>query len=290
MSDNTISAATNPLAAYMRLPGLNVQLPTGGAFFPEGTFFPAEDGSVPVFPMRAADEYLLKNADALLSGLAINKLIESCVPAIKNSSLVSTPDLDVLLMAIRAATYGDVMEVTTNCPKCDKENHFECHLPSVMGTMKTVPQETALRYNNDVVVYLRPYNLRNATHISLITFQETRKLQAVELDPNSTDATKTAQMDSSLEKIADLQNSMLSECVVKVVTPQGEVTNPRFIADFISNISSAFVNKMSAALKDLNEGYGIEKDLHVQCVNPKCKHQWDTAIEFDPSSFFEVGS
>ena len=281
---------TNPLAAYMRLPGLNVPLPTGGAFLPESEFTPAEDGTVPILPMRAADEYLLKNADALLSGLAIQKLLESCVPAIKNPSLVSTPDLDVLLLAIRAATYGELMEVGAVCPKCGTENAFDCHLPSVLATMKPVPSENPVRLSDEVIAYVRPYNFRNATQIALVTFQETRKVQALQMDPEASETQKTAQMNSSLERIANLQADMLAECVYQVATPDGVVNSPEFIAEFVGNISSIWVSEIGTKLSELNENYGIDKTVQAKCSNPKCQHEWETNIEFDPASFFGTGS
>lgn len=280
----------NPLAAYMRLPGLNVPLPSGGNYLPPGSFEPAEDGTVPVLPMRAADEYLLKNADALLSGLAIQKLLESCVPAIKNPSLISTPDLDVLLLAIRAATYGDMMEVGAVCPKCGTENVFDCHLPSVLATMKPLPEENPVRLSDELIAYVRPYNFKNATQVALVTFQETRKVQAAQMNPESTEEQQTAQMNSSLERITKLQADMLAECVYKVVTPTGAVDDPKFISEFVNNISSAWVSEISDRLGDLNENYGIDKAVHAVCSNKKCKHEWETSIEFDPASFFGTGS
>lgn len=282
--------STNPLSAYMRLPGINVILPTNGAFLPEGTYFPTEDGSIPILPMRAADEYLLKNADALLSGLAIQRLIESCVPAIKAPNLISTPDLDVLLLAIRAATYGENMEVGAVCPSCGKENSFDCHLPSIMATTKMVPTENPVRLTDSLVAYVRPYAFRDATQLALATFQETRKVQAVNLDPNATEDAKLAQMNFSLEHISKLQSNLLAHCVYKVITPTGEVTDPTYIAEFISNISSQWVNNINEVVTHLNEDFGVDKTVKAVCINPKCKHEWETTIEFDPASFFGTSS
>lgn len=280
----------NPLSAYFRVPGLSVLLPTGGAFMPENSYSTAVDGSFPVYPMRTADEYLLKSADSLLSGHAIEKLIESCMPGIKAPSWVSMPDLDVILLAIRAATYGDKMEVNAICPICEHENVFDCHLPSVLDTMKPVPTDNPVRLSNELVAYVRPYCFRNATQIALVTFQETRKVQALELDMDATDEQRSQQLNASMARISKLQADMLAECVYKIATPNGDVSDPQYIREFVNNISAAWVVDVAKKLTELNDNYGIDKSVHAECQNKKCGHVWTTNIEFDPSSFFDTGS
>lgn len=280
----TTEATTNPLSQYFRLPGLNVALPTGGAFLPPGTFEPDVNGTVPIFPMRAADEYLLKNPDALLSGFAIQKMIESCVPAIKAPTRLSTPDLDVLLLAIRAATYGENMDVTAVCPKCKEENEFSCHLPSLLTSMQTIPPEIDVRLTDEIVVYIRPYTFQNASQLSMLTFQESRRIQGL---ADASEEVRIKEMQNSMEKITQLQAYLLADCVIKVVTPTVTVTDPEHIVEFMGNVSRAWASKIEERLKVINE-MGMDKNVAVSCQ--KCSHEWKTSIEFDPSSFFDSGS
>lgn len=277
---------TNPLASYFRMPGLNVTLPTGGAFLPEGTFDANPDGTVPIYPMTAADEYLLKNPDALLSGFAIQKMLESCVPAIKNVSLISTPDLDVLLLAIRAVTYGNTMEVSTQCPKCTRANDYQADLPSLLQTVKSIPAENSVRLTDDLVVFLRPYSFNNATQVSLLTYNETRRLQGIEQGEGVTQEVIDQERRISMQKIVALQSRILADCIVKVNTPTGDVSEPEHIAEFMANISRAWVSKMEAEIIKIME-LGMDKTLPVKCQAAACGHEWNTQIEFDPSNFFE---
>ncbi len=281
----TDHASSNPLASYFRLPGLNVTLPTGGAFLPSEAFAPNEDGTVPIYPMTAADEYLLKNPDALLSGYAIQKMLESCVPAIKNPSLISTPDLDVLLLAIRTVTYGENMDVTTACPKCGRENDFQAHLPSLIANVKPLPHEVSVRLTDAVVAYLRPYSFANASQVSLMTYNETRRLQAINANEATTDEVREREQKISLQKITDLQNNILAACVVKVVTPVAEVTDAGHIGEFMLNISREWSAKIEARIGEIM-ALGMDKSVGVKCQTAVCGHEWETQIEFDPSSFF----
>lgn len=277
----------NPLAGHFRIPGPHVHLPTGGAYLPKGAFEPDPQGSVPVYPMRAQDEYLLKNPDALMSGLAIQKLLESCVPAIKTPDYISSPDLDVLMLAIRVATYGDKMDLTARCPKCDHENEFECHLPSLLATVKDLPSEYPVRLNDELVAYVRPYNYANARAMSLLTFNETRRLQAVQNQEDLTDDDRQREMRVSMDRIANLEARLTADCVYKIVAPEAEVTNPQHIAEFMANTSSGAVKAIEKALAVLNDS-GMDKSMAVTCQNPEeCGHEWQTSVEFDPASFFD---
>jgi hypothetical protein len=280
------STSANPLAQYFRLPGLHVRLPTNGAFLPEGSFTPDAQGTVPVFPMRASDEYLLKNPDALMSGFALQKLLESCVPSIKDVGSISSPDLDILMMAIRIATYGETMDLAATCPKCNEESEFVCYLPGLLETVKQIQEECPVRLNDEIIAFVRPYNFNNATQMSLLTFNETRRLQAAQQNSDLTEEQRTAEMRISMEKISNLEASITANCVYKIVTPTATVTDPGFIAEFLNQTNSKFVKQVENALIEMNDS-GLNKTLKVKCSNVECGHEWETNVEFDPTSFFE---
>lgn len=274
----------NPLAKYFRVPGLNVKLPSGGAYMPPGAIQLTATEEIPVFPMRAADELMLKSPDALMSGYAIEEIITSCIPAIRAPRLISMPDLDVILLAVRAATYGEKMEVETQCPSCGEEHKFDCHLPSVLTTMKEMPKEAPVRLSPEVVAYLRPYNLGNGTKVALTAFNETRKLQFAE---DQSEEYRTKAINESYKKITALNVEMMADCVMHIVTPEGTVNHPMMIREFLANIPRQWSKKIEKKLKELND-YGIDKRLDVTCS--ACQHEWKTELEFDPASFFANGS
>jgi hypothetical protein len=276
--------ASNPLARYFRTPGVHIRLPTNGAFMPPGGIEFDMNRAVPVYPMRAADELLLKSPDALMSGYAIEKLLESCVPAIKAPRYVSSPDLDVLLLAVRAATYGEVIDTTSTCPECGTENHVRSGLGHLVATMKPVPPENAVRLSDDMVVYMRPYNLANATTLGMSSFEEMRKVQAMEdAEPDQ----RRRQVNESMQRISTVSIEMLADCVMKIAIPEGTVNDPAMIREFIQNVSKEWTDRLQKKLEELN-GLGINKDFEVTC--DKCGHKWQSQIEFDPSTFFAAAS
>lgn len=275
---------TNPLAAFFRAPGLHVKLPTGGAFLPANEFDPTLANDLPIYPMRAADELLLKSPDALMSGHAIISLIKSCVPGIRDPKKISTPDLDVLLLAIRAATFGDSMDLEVECPSCNRDNSFTCSLGAIMSTVTDVPHENPVRMTDAVVVHVRPYTLEVATRVALATFEEARKIQGAEDLPSEE---RTQIVNDCYDRLNVLNMRALASSIVKVVVPGSVVENPQHIAEFVGNTDRNWIEKIEERLKLINS-MGIDKTVAVQCAG--CEHEWKAAIEFNPSSFFAKGS
>ena len=64
----------NPLAGHFRVPKLYTELPSGGKFYDSDTIDFTENDELPVFPMTAKDEIMLKNPDALLNGEAVGAI------------------------------------------------------------------------------------------------------------------------------------------------------------------------------------------------------------------------
>ena len=73
----------NPLKNKIRVAKIYVRLPSSGKYNKLPIEF-SHTGELPVRAMTARDELLLRNPDALLNGDAVEKLIQSCIPEIKD--------------------------------------------------------------------------------------------------------------------------------------------------------------------------------------------------------------
>lgn len=277
---------SNPLSGYFRMPGLSVPLPTRGRFLPKGAFNPSMTGDVSILPMKASDEMLLRSPDALMSGDAIENLLLSCVPAITTPRLISTPDLDVLLLGIRAASYGETMELEIVCPKCETENAFNCHLPSVMGSMTFIEEDdNEVRLSDEVVVRVRPYNLAIASKIASESFNQARAMQMAQETQTDEEFQKTR--NDIFAKMSAINTEAVAQSIMSVTIPEHVVTDPAHIFEWLSETNQAWVKKIEQKLEQLNKT-GIDRTFDAKCV--KCEHEWKSEIEFDPASFFEIGS
>lgn len=274
----------NPLAAYFRTPAVQQALPTGGQFFTDKPDT-AINGEFAVYPMTAADEIVLKNPDALLNGDALERLFKSCVPGIKNPREISVPDLDVLLLATKLASYGDALEVNLKCPKCQNEFSTETSIRGILATMVSLdPNDTVLRLNDELVVKLRPYDFECKTILDLKTFEESKMFEYL-MSEEMDDLEKQRKFNKAYERMAELNLDLLSRTIVSVTTPHGEVTQREFIEPFIKNTNRADIKLISDQLKRLSDA-GVSRDLEAQCPKEDCKHIWTTSLIFDAAHFF----
>ena len=276
----------NPLNKYFRQPGVSCKLPSGGRFQPADNVRFSVTGDISVFPMRAADDMVLKNPDGLMSGMAIEQVIKSCVPDIKDPRKLPTPDLDTILLAIRAATYGNEMNIESDCPKCQYTNAFVFDVSSILDTVVPLDEEYIVRLTDEIIVHLRPFNFENSTQASLVAFQEARKVQLVD-NPETSEEDRQKQLNTSYARINKMNVQMVADCVERVITPDGIVTDPKFISEFVHNIQQRWVASLESKLKEINLA-GINKSHSIKCS--KCDHEWTTNIEFDPASFFGQNS
>lgn len=275
----------NPLASHFRVTKVQQMIPTKGQFFAEGDFEAAINGELGIMPMTARDEIVLKNPDALLNGDALENLFRSCVPGIKKPREISVPDMDVLLLAIKLASYGDALEVNVTCPECKNEFSTETSIRGLLGACEMVKDEdTVVRASDDMVIKVRPYNFEDKTKLDLATFEESKMYQYL-LDTEMSDEERQTRFTTAFERIAELNLDLLAGCVTSVTVPTGEVTNPDHIREFIRNTDRATIKLITGKLTALSDS-GIPKELDVVCANKECNHEWKTAMIFDASHFF----
>lgn len=278
----------NPLAGFFRLPGLEISLPTNGRYMPAGSIELNPAGKVEVFAMQGSDELLLTSPDALMSGVAVEKIIESCIPAIKNPELVSAPDLDVIVIAIRAASSGNTMEMELTCPKCKEEMEFEVDLRHILATTSEIPETLELRLSDEMVIFFKPHSLRDQTRMMLAAFEENRRVTALE-GKELDDATRRQVLIDTLGRMKNFENESIMASIEKIVVPNAEVTERAFIMEWLANAPKKNTEAIKKKLEEIN-GMGIDKTIDAKCMSEKCGHEWKTSLEFNPSTFFAQGS
>jgi hypothetical protein len=224
-------AEINPLSKYFRTPGLHVKLPSKGMFTDDTDVTITND--VPVYPMGAAEEIYLKNPDGLLNGFSIETIIKNCVPSIKNPRKLPVQDVDVLLLAIKHATFGDNMEINATCPKCATEQAQNLSILGIIETITYMESEYTVRLNDDLVVYLKPYCFETNTKLSLATFEEIKIQQSLNNDDEL--ETKLKVINESFIKMTGINLDLMAETIIKIVTPEGEIINKDHIKEFILN-------------------------------------------------------
>ena len=289
LSENNMSinpaAPTNPLSTYFRQPKVYVKLPSQGRFYPEGALDVSETGDYPVYSMTAKDELMFKTPDALLNGQATVEIIKSCAPAITNPWAMPSIDLDAVLIAIRIATYGEEMEIRTTCPSCNNVDHFNMDLVAYLNSISGFEYNSTIEIDN-LIVHVRPYSYKEVTKMSIKALEQEKIFNIVN-NPDLSDEEKLEQFGESFVRLTDLTVDIISGCVEKIQTPDAEVTDQRWIDEFIKNAPKEVFEKVNERINEVKKA--LELKIHnLTCSS--CGHTYDTAITVDQSNFFAVRS
>lgn len=281
----------NPLSAYFRAPKMFVPIPSGGKFYNDTVVEMPETSELPVFAMTAKDEMTMKNPDALLNGEAVAQVIQSCVPNVKNARAMMSSDIDVLLVAIQGATYGDEVEVTAECPKCKETQSGLASVEAAIETMGVLADSYTVEHNG-LTIEIRPFTYASTIKAGITNFQSTRSLQAL---ANVSDEMERLRLfNNNFKQIAELNFSLIADSVASIsfVDDNSEnvsVTDRDQIVEFLNNAENAVGKKIESKIQDINS-IGINHDMKMQCE--KCvddqgsAYTFDSRVNFDPVNFF----
>lgn len=277
----------NPLQKYMRHPELYIKVPSKGYFNNEDTYPFSTNNEIGISPMTTQDELLLQTPDALLNGESIAKLIESCVPGIKDVRNLPMTDISVILLGIRMLSYGNEMEYKTTCPECNSENYFTADLEHVLSTMTFLEESYVVSMKDKLSVSVRPNTYKASIKQVLFSFNET-KLFEMFTEEGLDEQQLTEKYIESFQKMASLTVEITADSIVAVLDENGlpiDATTDQ-IFDWVANISRKDAKLIHNKIEELNK-FGVDESADVTCGNEKCKHKWTTQIGFDPANFFE---
>ena len=286
MSDLT-ATQQNPLSKYFRQPKIYISLPSKGKYYPQGTLEVTETNEYPVFAMTAKDEMLIKTPDALLNGQATVDVIQSCVPAIKDGWAIPSLDVDAILIAIRIATYGEKMDISTKTPITGEEKDFEADLKIMLDQVTMNEFNDELTYE-DLTIKLRPLSYREFTDVNLKTFEEQRIFALIE-DANLEDGEKLAKFSESFSKLTNLTFASVERAISSITIGDQEVIDRQHIAEFVSNADKSLFTAIEEHLKGERSKFEL-KPIVVDATDDEMAKgvpsTYKVPITFDASNFF----
>lgn len=280
--------ASNPLKKYFRQPKIYIKLPSSGNFYKPGSLTISETGEYPVFPMTAKDELMMKTPDALLNGQATVDVIQSCVPNIKNAWNIPSIDLDAILIAIRIATYGEKLDVTTLIPGINDSRTFEIDLRVVLDQLINSVYEPEIRIDDNFSIMIRPLSYLEFTSSAIKTLEEQKIIRLVN-DDSIEESEKLRLFSESFAKLTSHTVSTVSISLEKVITPDGIVDNPLFIKEFIDNADKSFFELIIKHLDEQKKKFTIKPFKAITTEedrNQGAPDEIEVPIVLDGSSFF----
>jgi hypothetical protein len=278
-------SANNPLRQYFRQPAIYIRLPSQGKFYPEDAILMPPNGELPILPMTAIDEITYRTPDALFNGSAVVNVIQSCVPNIKNAWTMPSIDIDTLLIAIRIASYGNDMDFSSTCPNCSESAERTIDMRNLLDGIKSPDYDKPIT-QGDMTLYFQPMTYKNLNENNQVQFEEQKILQMLP-DNEIANEEKVTALGAALKKITEVTINALSQSVKAIQTPNGFVTEPEYIHEFLENCDRALFNRIRDHIIDVKQSSEI-RPVKLEC--PECKHQYEQQLTLDMTSFFGAAS
>jgi hypothetical protein len=276
----------NPLKQFFRQPAIYLSLPSGGHHWPATALTMPENKELPVYPMTAIDEITYRTPDALFNGQAVINVVHSCVPNIKNAWEIPGIDLNAVLIAIRIASYGHEMELSTRCPKCETESDFGIDLRMVLDSIREPDYTTPIQHG-DLEITLMPVSYRNQNQVGLKQYEQQRSVQQIQNDPAMSDEEKIKRLNETMHLITELTIETLKYSIASIRTPDALVTEIEFIRDFLVNCDRKLYQEIRDRVIELRNSSEL-KPFEVVC--PECSHKHEQTVTLDQAAFFGVAS
>lgn len=273
----------SPLAKYLRQPKLYINLPSQGNWYSKGNLETASE--LEVYSMTANDEISLKTPDGLYSGKVVTKMIQNCIPGIKDAWMIPMVDFDYIMASIRLASYGDNIQIDSVCPSCKNKDTYQVEVQGILSHLEGSDFQTEIRVD-DFIFRLRPLYYKEATELNKISSYVQRAM--VQTIPRIDDEDeKQNTIDTLYTQINEATTNALTSCVVEIVTPDGETeTHPQFVKEFILNSDPKFYNEIESLYRSNNSKLKLPES-DVECS--ECSHAYKISTNLDYSNFFGTG-
>jgi len=272
------------LDQYRRQPKIYIDLPSNGDFYDSSVVTDEQYTQLPVYGLNTMDELILKTPDALFSGEATVKVIQSCIPSITNPWKLVNIDIDFLLIAIRVATYGEDLGFDAVCPHCKEELSLSINLVAMLDSIrsksKTVLQST---FNNLIIDY-KPITYDRITFYSKEMLALQKEILYIEKEKIS-EKDKDVKRQKIIDLITNLTIDFNLEFIAGVGNSVEQENNIDIIKSFIKDSDIGLYDSISKKVIEINASKSND-DINVICDKDDCKKPFKTKIQLDYSTFF----
>jgi len=276
--------SVNPLSSYFRQPSVYIKLPSEGRYWKEDCLDLPINGEIPVFPMTARDEIVLRTPDALANGSGVVELIKSCCPNITDPWGMPGCDVDAVLIGIRIASYGQEMDFDSKCPHCSHDNTHAVDLTHMLDHIRLADYQTVLNIKK-LKIKVKPQQYFSVNQTSRINFEEQQILRSITSIEDENE--KIEKFTEQLKRLVALNIQIVTDSTEYIETEHGQkVHSSEHIREFYENADNNIVKQVQNHLEKINKDAAIPKQ-NVECE--ECKKSYKVEITFDYANFFGKG-
>jgi len=273
------------LEQHKRQPKLFIDLPSEGVHYDDTVCKQVK--SMAVFGMSAMDEILLKTPDALFSGEATHQVIKSCIPDILDPWQLIGYDIDYVLLSIRIATYGETIDIVTNCPKCDTANDGTVNLQGLLQQVNNYEIKHSFTLG-PLHFDLQPISYRQTTDFSAEHYTLQRQIMQSENSQMPQKEKDNLQNELMLQS-ANLNLRIALSHIEKITDGENEEADPDVIFKFVSENDVAFYDSVRDTVMELTQRWKLPL-FESKCQNEECGHEFKTQLDMDYANFFGTRS
>jgi RNase P subunit RPR2 len=281
----TQTSNNNPLSKYFRQPAIHLRLPSGGKFYPQGALNLPPNSEIPIFPMTAVDEITNRTPDALFNGSSTMGIIGSCVPNIVDPWAIPSVDLGSLLCAVRMASYGHEMNITSSCPKCGHTHDVTIDLREVLDAIQMPDYSKGLTVG-DLNFYFTPLSYRQLNEISRVQYEDSKLMQTLQ-NAELSEEERLGKLGEAFRRVTALTVRSIAASIGSIKTQDSMVTDRAQIEELLMNAPKSLFESVKNAVIGLREQTEL-KPVSMTCE--ECKHEYKQEFTLDMSNFFETAS
>jgi hemerythrin-like domain-containing protein len=173
-------------------------------------------------------------------------------------------------------------------PNTDIVKEYTADLRQALDKLLNAAFDPVVEINESITAYIKPLNYESFSKNSLKSLEEQRIFNIVNSQELSDDQ-KMAQFNKSFRILTDITISNVAECLVKIVTPDGEVSDPAFIKEFIDNADKEFFTNITKHLELQRDKFQmpmfkIETSEEERALG--APESFESPIVLDASNFF----
>jgi len=280
---------TNPLKRYYRQPQISIQLPSRERYYPADVVQKTTTGEHPVLPMTAMDELAFRTPDSMMNGQASVDVIKSCIPTIVDPWKLVNYDIDTVLIAIRIASYGETMDITSTVPVINESITHTVNLPQMLEQIRKDQITDQCTLQDGLTIQVKPLTYRQITESQLKTFEQQR-IYAQVSQSQMTAEEKTRRFTESFRILSELNMTLLIDNIEKIILPSGEsVKDKEQIKQFVQNADAKTIKELENKLADIRQ-QGSIKPVRIKATEEQIKAgapaTYEVPITFDNANFF----
>jgi hypothetical protein len=160
-------------------------------------------------------------------------------------------DLNAVLVAIRIASYGHNMEITSTCPSCETASDYTIDLRQILDSVSS-PDFSTPMVHGDLTFWFRPMDYKAQTETGKLQFEQQRSIVNIQ-ESDLPEETKVSELNKVLSKITSLTIDALKYSIQSIQTPQALVTEIEFINEFLTNCDRKLFIKIRDHIIKLRE-------------------------------------